>query len=127
MNGSRQRPLGITLLAAFETIVGLWRLIGGLLASTVGLLAICFAPGIFFGGPKAIVIGILQLVLAFALWGGWAWARLLIVVVSAFSILIAIFGGGGVQGGEIGSILLSLFAIWYMSRPNVVQYFSRRS
>jgi hypothetical protein len=92
-----QRPTGVTILAALQ-------IIGSLIMIGSGL-----ALGIF--GAFVLVLGVLTLLFALALFSGRNWARILIMIGAVFDII-------SIVGIIWGAILL-----YYFTRKHVVAYY----
>jgi hypothetical protein len=123
-----QRPTGVTILAILAFIRGvILILFGGLGALLGGVFAGFLSPAL---GGLAVVWGLVMLVLGAAFvyigWGFWrlvpaSW-RFGIFVAAAdilVTILIALFGGGGINTGTIIGIAISLIIIYYLLTPAV--------
>lgn len=121
----RERPLGITLVAAFNIIVGVLSIIGGLIGSTVGVFAFCFGVGgVFASGVWGLITGVLHLFFGGALWSGQNWGYLVVIVLAAAQIVMNVLSG--FSGGNFGwfGILWNLFIIWYMRTDGVKRFFN---
>ena len=106
--GRIDRPLGVTLLALLQILVSVATILIGLFATTL-LLFIPFLSilGLFFAG-----LGVIELILAVALFSGRNWARILNII---FAVIWLIHF-------PLGTIMGILFLI-YFTRPGVVAYF----
>jgi hypothetical protein len=113
---NRERPLGITIIAAVMGILAVFHICGGL-----GLLISApFLPilghGILsvftgaFAGIFAIVLAIINLIIAEGLWRLRPWAFWVTVVVLGINVLDGLFGTGGFFGLLVsGAILIYMF------------------
>jgi hypothetical protein len=104
-----QRPTGVVVLAVLEVIGGLYSILAGAAAGTI-LGAI--APFLAAFGALFIVIGIINLVLAWGLYNGKSWARIVAMVFAVIS-LISI---------PIGTII-GIIILYYLTRPHVKAFF----
>ncbi len=118
---NRERPLGITIIAAVVGILAVFHICGGLF----GLIASPFAPffghglvGIFTGAVGSvigIILALINLVVAEGLWRLRAWAYWVTVIVVGINLLEGVVGAGGWF-----SILVSAGILIYMfADPNV--------
>jgi hypothetical protein len=94
-----QRPTGVTILAFLQ-------ILGSLLTIGAGLFI-----GVF--GLIFVVIGIVTLLFAVALFSGRNWARILVMIGAVLDLLTIV-------GIIWGAILL-----WYFTRRHVVAYFKQ--
>jgi len=116
------RPILITILALLSFIVGILMILGGLLATTIVTV-------LGYGG---ILMGIIFLIIGFALWRGWkiAWyLGVIIYIISAIfavvSILLLIMDGQvneAVVSPAI-ALIISVLILFYLFRPNVKEFF----
>lgn len=122
---TRQRPLGVTILAVLAAIAGILGLLGSL--ALMGLMTA--------GGGALMIIGLVSLVLsilylAFA-WGAWtlaSWGWTLGVGLAAASILLTLFGfTQGTQEiiGALISLAISGVILYYLFQPDVKAAFGR--
>ena len=109
---NRERPLGITIIAAVVGILAVFHICGGL-----GLLIRApFLPflgnGLFsiftgaFAGIIAIVLAVINLVVAEGLWRLRPWAFWVTVVVLGINVLEGLFGAGGFLGLLVSAAIL---------------------
>ena len=110
----RKRPLGITIIAIIVAIYGILSIIGGL-----ALLGASATAAII-----AIVIGVLQLVLAWGLWTlqRWAfWATVIIEVLAVINGVLAMTGNStvGRAPGIFGIIIALIVLIYLFADRNV--------
>lgn len=92
-----QRPTGVTILAVLQ-------ILGSLVMIVVGSFL-----GVF--GTIVILLGVLTLLFALALFAGRNWARVLMMVGAVLDIL------------SIVGIVWGIIVLWYFTRRNVVEYF----
>jgi hypothetical protein len=141
----RKRPVGVTILAILEIIVGILSLVGALgffalavlinvgdirqrIGTSVPDWVLNNAP-LFFGalGIFFLIMAIISLVLAWAFLKGKNWARILAIIFLILSIIgnvIGILGGTNVFS-VILSILLPVIIVWYLYQPGVKQWFTQ--
>jgi hypothetical protein len=113
MENQKRRPLGVTIIAILNIIVGIIAISTGLLFLIVGV------------GIVLIVIGLANFVMAYGLWKGrrWAWTITLILsVIGIISSAVSIASGN--FGAVIGIILYAVI-IYYLYRPNVKGFFGK--
>ena len=76
-----------------------------------------------------IPLGIASLVLAYGLFKGKSWARLVAVVLStiglAINVISLVTGSMGAITGALVGIALNTIVLYYLSRRNVRQYFGK--
>jgi len=105
VNITRSRPLGITIIAIIMAIYGILGIIGGimLLGSSATL------------GVVAIILGILELVLAWGMWTLQKWAFWTTVILEVLAVLNGIFAiTGNNTAGGIGGIVIALIILIYL-------------
>lgn len=126
----RTRPRGVTIIAILIVIAGILTLFVGIGTVAIGpLVGISLAFVVF--GAIAIAVGIAYLVMAFGLLNGrgWAWTISTIVLIigiimNLVSLPRAIVSGSNFSG-DIVSICISAFILYYLYRPHVKSYFGR--
>lgn len=126
---TKSRPMGITILAILEVLVGLYHLVTGFgelfVAATIRSLAYFgFQPGVFsiiprFLGTVLIIIGLVSLLLAWGLWTGkgWAWKVALVFAILAIIVNLVSF--------HIVGLAIDAIIVYYLTRPAVKQFFTR--
>jgi uncharacterized membrane protein (DUF2068 family) len=111
INVSRTRPLGITIIAIIAAIHGILGIIGGmtLMGSSMTFAVI------------AVVLGILDLILAWGLWTLQRWAFWATVVIEILALLNGIFGFSQriVSGGIVDIVIALVVLIYLFADPNV--------
>ncbi|MCJ7634480.1 DUF2127 domain-containing protein [Candidatus Bathyarchaeota archaeon] len=70
-------------------------------------------------GAIILVLAILGFVMAWGLWTGKRWARIITMVLSTLSIVTGLFS----LPGNIVSILINATLIYYLTRPVVIDYY----
>jgi uncharacterized membrane protein (DUF2068 family) len=132
------RPIGITILAVLETIGALVLLalgtmvilLGAAVLVAIGLgeasLGIALSEIVVFVGGFILLLGVIELAIAWGLWKGqgWAWTVALIVAV------LGIIGGviALVSGSlyNIVTLAIQVIIVYYLYRPEVKAYFGKK-
>lgn len=127
---SQGRPTGVAVLAILEAVSGIYYLITGfgefLSASIISTLA---RSGIPFDvipllpraiGTVLIFFGLVSLLLAWGLWTGKGWARMVALVFAILSIILSL-----VSFHLIG-LIIDIILVYYLTRPNVKQFFTKK-
>ena len=128
----RTRPIGVTILAVLGYINAVFSLIGGI-AMVVGSgilgTALSMIPGyallgalgtsaIMFVGVILIVMAVINYFVARGLWAGKNWARIVMIVFAALSVVTSIVPLN-IIGLVIGAVI-----IWYLAfNKPAVAYF----
>ena len=112
---TRSRPLGVTIIAILSGISGIVGIVLGIVASLI------IPPA----GVVSIVIGLIWLGLAWGLWTGKGWAWIVTVIIAIISIIFNIFGAVTGHFGQIISLIIAAVMLYYLTRPNVKEYFGR--
>ncbi|NPA76485.1 MAG: hypothetical protein GXN93_01890 [Candidatus Diapherotrites archaeon] len=118
MTENSSRPTGVTVVAALGFIFGILSILGGLFLMVLGI-ALISQGWAHVGGALGIwsmIMGAIDIVVAWALWTGKSWGWWLTVVLSAIGVL-SIFSGN-IVGAVISAIIL-----WYFFKPEVKDYF----
>lgn len=124
----KTRPLGVTIIAILIVISGILILLVG-----IGLVALGPIIGIVFVlfGFISLAVGIAYLVMAYGLLKGRAWAWTISTIVLIIGIILEIISiprtiaSGSSLSGDIISIAISVFILYYLYRPHVKSYFGR--
>lgn len=115
----KTRPLGVTIIAILIVISGVLILIVG-----IGLIFVIF-------GAIPLAIGLAYLVMAYGLLNGRGWAWTISIIVLIIGIILQIISiprtiaSGSSLSGDIISIAISAFILYYLYRPHVKSYFGR--
>jgi hypothetical protein len=113
METSKHRPLGVTIIAVLNLIVGI-------IAIAVGIPALIVVVGIVL-----IAIGIASLVMAYGLWKGKSWAWTITLILSGIGIISGIISIARGQYGAVIEIIIHAVIIYYLYRPNVKAFFGK--
>jgi uncharacterized membrane protein (DUF2068 family) len=107
----RSRPIGITIIAIIMAIFGILGIIGG-----IALLSVSASLGVV-----AIIMGVLQLILAWGLWTLQPWAYWATVILEILSLIYGIFGWttNGPGTGLTSMIIALIILIYMFVDPNV--------
>jgi hypothetical protein len=124
----KTRPVGVTIIAILIVISGVLILLVGL-----GLVAIGPIIGLVFVvfGSISLAVGIAYLVMAYGLLKGRGWAWTLSTIVLIIGIILEVISIprtialGSSLSGNIISIAISAFILYYLYRPHVKSYFGR--
>ena len=124
----KTRPLGVTIIAILIVISGILILLVG-----AGLVAIGPIIGLVFlvFGGISLAVGIAYLVMAYGLLKGKGWAWTISTIVLIIGIILELISiprtiaSGSSLSGDIISIAISVFILYYLYRPHVKSYFGR--
>jgi hypothetical protein len=106
MSTPKQRPAGITILAI---LAGL----GGLALIVVGLITSFFGFGLIF-----VVLGLLELGVAYGYWIGASWAWWLGIIVAVIDVI-------SIVSLNVISLIIGLVMLYYLTRPHVKAWFHK--
>jgi uncharacterized membrane protein len=99
----------VVILAVLEVIGGVYTLISGAAAGAFfGLIA----PPLAALGALYILIGVVDLLLAWGLYTGQNWARIVAIVFAILSLLAVPLG-----------TIIGIIILYYLTRPNVKAFF----
>ena len=129
----KTRPIGVTILAILEALIGLVMVFEGSGLAVLGALAGMYTQGLsdLLGalagilGGILIAIGILSLFTAFGVWTGKAWAWTLSLVLAILGLLFGLIFMIGSLVLEIVWIIVYAIMIYYLYRPNVRSFFGK--
>ena len=123
----RDRPLGVTIIGVLLFLFGLFMILGGITVGALGDL-----EGLDLAIEMvALVMGIIYLIAAFGFFKGWGFVWLLTMIVVIIGIIWNILSWviGGLEMGEVGSLLIGLIIpmiiLLYMNSSNVKAFFRR--
>jgi hypothetical protein len=118
--------MGVAILAILEAIAGIYYLVTGLgefLASAIirSLVLSGIAAGIvsIILGTMLIIIGLLSLFLAWGIWMGKGWARMIALVFAILAIILSLISF------HIIGLVIDVIIVYYLTRPNVKQFFTK--
>jgi hypothetical protein len=120
------RPVGITIVSILAFISGVIDIIAGILSIFEAdnpdvNAALGGSLGVFTSSIGSMILGLIVVILSFGLWLGYAWARMIVTVVQALSLIHSLFLAVAYLGNPVGewaSVLLSaivLILLW--TRP----------
>lgn len=112
INVNRSRPLGITIIAIIMAIYGILGIIDG-----IALMGFNAATGVI-----TLILGVLELILAWGLWNLQKWAYWTTVVLEVLALINSIFAlsQGNVAAGVIG-IVIALIILVYLFADQYVR------
>jgi uncharacterized membrane protein (DUF2068 family) len=124
-NTTKDRPLGVTIIAILTIIGGIGFLISGITA--VGVAPFLPDLGILSAaiGAVLIALGIAYFVMAYGLWKGKGWAWTITLVLSFIGIVLGI---ASIVTGNIGALfhlIINIIVVYYLYRPNVKIFFGK--
>jgi uncharacterized membrane protein (DUF2068 family) len=124
-NTTKDRPLGVTIIAILTIIGGIGFLISGITA--VGVAPFLPDLGILSAaiGAVLIALGIAYFVMAYGLWKGKGWAWTITLVLSFIGIVLGI---ASIVTGNIGAVfhlVINIIVVYYLYRPNVKIFFGK--
>jgi hypothetical protein len=117
------RPTGIMILAILQILAGLIYLIVGAIVAMVGGIL-----GGFYGelggliGMIVLVLGVVEFIVAWGYLTRKGWARMAGLILAGIGVL------EGLTTLPTGIITIALYAaiIYYLTRPNIVDWFAGR-
>jgi hypothetical protein len=124
---SEGRPTGVTILAILEAIAGIYYLVTGVgdfLAAAI--IRSLVSPGIPYNimpmiprvlGVGLSIIGLVSIVLAWGLWTGKGWARMVALVFAIIAIILSLISF------HIIGLVISAIIVYYLTRPNIKEFF----
>ena len=131
----RERPTGVTILAALQVLAGIVLFgLGALVLALAGLLGIIgvrpqvpvfplflgsFVMGI--AGGIMVIIGIISFAVAYGYMNGLGWAWTLGLIIAVLALILGLIS---LPSGVI-SILLEVLIIYYLTRPHVKRFFGK--
>ena len=126
---SKGRPTGVTILAILEAIAGVYYLATGfgdfVATSIIRTLAGSGIPSDILPlisrsvGAVLLIFGLASLLLAWGLWTGKGWARLIALVIAILSIIASLISF------HLIGVVIDGIIIYYLTRPNVKQFFTK--
>jgi hypothetical protein len=126
---SKNRPTGVTILAILEALGAIYFLFIGVTeflgTATIRSLAYFgISHGIFTLIPRIIgtallILGLVSIVLAWGLWIGKGWVRMIALVFAILGIII------NLMSFHVIGIIIDAVIVYYLTRPNVKQFFTK--
>jgi len=126
---SKGRPTGVTVLAILEAIAGVYYLATGfgdfVATSIIRTLAGSGIPSDILPlisrsvGAVLLIFGLASLLLAWGLWTGKGWARMIALVIAILSIIASLISF------HLIGVVIDGIIIYYLTRPNVKQFFTK--
>lgn len=114
---SGDRPLGVTILAVLEIIVGLLGLFSGFTLITVGAMLPFFGAFAALLGAVALFIGLLDVIIGWGLWSLKSWAWMVALIVNIINLIL-----NAVQFAWLGAII-NLIIILYLQQGDIKSRF----
>ncbi len=127
---SEGRPTGVAILAILEAFVGVYYLITGfgefVAAAVIRSLALsgishdvmAMIPRVL--GTMLIIVGLLSILLAWGIWTGKGWARMVALVFAIVAIILSLISLHFV------GLVIDVIIVYYLTRPNVKQFFTKK-
>lgn len=119
------RPLGVTILAALEFLMGVIFIFGALGGVAMGSL-IAGEMGAYIGSMITVIAAVgavIEFIIGWGLFTGKNWARWVGII---FAGLGALSGLASLPTG-LASIVIDGIVIYYLTRPNVIAWFEGRA
>jgi hypothetical protein len=126
---SKNRPTGVTILAILEALGAIYFLFIGVTeflgTATIRSLAYFgISHGVFTLIPRIIgtallILGLVSIVLAWGLWIGKGWVRMIALVFAILGIII------NLMSFHVIGIIIDAVIVYYLTRPNVKQFFTK--
>lgn len=132
------RPLGVTILAILEILGGIGliglgasllslsvyvKLIKAMISPKLPITAGLISVIITIMSVTLIITGLINFIIAYGLWKGKEWARILTIIFSILSILMGLFT---LPLGII-SIITGVIIMYYLTRSHVKAFFKATS
>ena len=121
------RPILISLIAILYFLSGLLLLAAGVMlaigAAVIDLSDLDLGLTGVVGGAVFAVIGIIALIIAGGLWNGWRIMWYLGMIFSVVAILASIIALLTTGGFSIGTLVINLIIVFYLTRDGVKEFF----
>ena len=126
---SEGRPTGVTFLALLEAIIGLYYLITGfselftaavirsLMLAGISAQILPMVPRAL--GTMLIIFGFLSLFLAWGIWTGKGWARMVALVIAILGIVLSFLSF------HLIGLVIDIIIVYYLTRPKVKEFFTK--
>lgn len=118
------RPMGITLIAAYYIIWGILALAGGLFGSVLGALLICFGPNLLTGSVWGIILGVLNLILGSSIWSGRDWAPTIVTLLTLVGLALSVIAGVSGSGWPWVNLIANAFTLFYIQSDGAKRFFA---
>lgn len=121
----RVRPRGVNVLTALYVLSALLSIISGGLV--FGLLSLLGPLGTTIGalvGVALVVIGAFQLIVAWGLWNGRRWARLLAIILTLLGLIPDLAGSVTLNPLSMVGLLIGILILWYLFQPQVKAFYA---
>lgn len=128
-----ERPVGVTVLAILQILLGILLLLGGFALTIIGFALPEIFPHVLRFAIRPALVGIALLgfasiafILSYGLWNGkrWAWAAALIFALLGIVLaVVSLFLRPGI--GELISLIIDLMIVYYLMQPRLQAYFGR--
>lgn len=127
---SEGRPTGVAILAILEAFVGVYYLITGfgefVAAAVIRSLTLsgithdvmAMIPRVL--GTMLMIVGLLSILLAWGIWTGKGWARMVALVFAIVAIILSLISLHFV------GLVIDVIIVYYLTRPNVKQFFTKK-
>ena len=122
---TKTRPTGVTILSILYFLQALIILIGGVVA--LGVLASLGTIGTIIGsvvGGVMILIGLIQMLIAWGLWSGKGWARIIAIIFTVLGVLANLMGALDLNLTSVVGLLIGVVILWYLFQPQVKAYYA---
>jgi hypothetical protein len=119
----KKKPLGIVIITILTVISGLILLTMSFFSFIISLP---IGPVALMGSGFLFILGIASIIVSIGLYRGNGWSWTLLLVLSGFGAagyLLNIVNG---QRISIIGLIINLIIIYYLYRPNVRRFFSKR-
>jgi hypothetical protein len=131
----QSRPRGVTIIAILIIIAGILTLLVGIGSFAIGPLVGVSVIFVAFGAIS-LAVGLAYLAMGYGLWNGKGWAWTISTIVLIIGIIVNIISlprtiaglysnTGSSLSGDIVSIAISAFIVYYLYRPHVKTYFGK--
>jgi hypothetical protein len=134
MAEAMDRPVGITVVSILAFISGVIDIIAGILsifeADNPAVNAALGGPGgLFASSIGSMILGLIVVSLSFGIWLGYWWARMIVTVVQALSLIHSLFLAVAYLGNPVGewaSVLVSTIVLILLWTRPASAYFNAR-
>jgi len=125
------RPVVITIVSILAFISGVVDIIAGILSifeadNPAVNAALGGSGGVFASSIGSMTLGAIVVILSFGLWLGYAWARMIVTVVQALSLIHSLFLAVAYLGNPVGewaSVLVSAIVLILLWTRSASAYF----